>query len=64
MTKSVVIEEFHVTLFAPGQLSKTQFRAIRRTLTGARFQANLRLAVGSVVRRYPSLKQVTPIISR
>jgi hypothetical protein len=64
MAKSILMEEIHVSLLVPASLPDVRCRAIRRTLNGAKFQAELRRAISLIVRRQPALKSVRPVISR
>ena len=58
MSKAIMMDEFHVGLFVPQGLRAAEYAAIRRTLNGVRFRAQLRRAVRDVCRRYPSLHKV------
>jgi hypothetical protein len=58
MTKMLLFEQFQLTIFAPRQLSPETTVAMRRTLIGRRFGADMRRAVRAVVRRYPVLRSV------
>jgi hypothetical protein len=64
MPKLLVIEEFHTTIFVPRGLQESEYRAIRRALNSQRFQAELRRAVGQVIRRHRSLAKIRLTISR
>ena len=64
MPKSILMDEIHVTVLAPGSLSKAEGNAIGRTLRGQGFQRYLRDAVRSVFTRHPSLKKVKFRINR
>jgi hypothetical protein len=64
MARSVLMEEFHLTVYAPGKLSAAEYGAIHRTLNGRRFRAALDRAVKEVVRRYPSLKKARFTLTR
>jgi hypothetical protein len=59
MPKSILIDEIHITVFAPIGLRKADDSAIRRTLRSKRFESSLRNAVRDVFRQYPPLKKST-----
>jgi hypothetical protein len=62
--EQILIDEFHMSVRAPRGLANAEYRAIRRTLDDRRFQADLRQAVSSVVRRYRSLRRARITLSR
>ena len=64
MAKAILIDEFHLTVFAPPNLSKTAQAAAVRTLNSKRLHARVRNAVVDVFRRYASLRSVKITISR
>lgn len=64
MAKAILMDEFHVTVFARQGLPEATYTAIRETLDDARFHADLRRAVRDVFRRHPSLRKVRITISR
>jgi hypothetical protein len=64
MPRSVLIDEFHLSLFVPQHLTAQEQRAIRRALTGSGFRARLVRAARSVVRRFPSLNRIRLTLSR
>ena len=64
MAKPILIDEIHLTVFAPSSLRAESFRAIRRTLRSGRFQAALRRAVHGVLARYTALGRVTFTLTR
>jgi hypothetical protein len=64
MAKNVLMEEYHVTVYAPSKLKEAAYNAIHRTLTGKRFRAALGRAVEAVVRRHPSLHHIRISITR
>jgi hypothetical protein len=57
MSRDLLIEELHISVYVPRGLPEAEYEAIRQTLDDARFQARLRRAVRHVVRQYPSLRQ-------
>ncbi len=60
----VVIEEFHLTMRVPDGLTEHQGARVRETLDDRRFQAELRDAVRTVMRRHRSLSQVSFTLTR
>jgi hypothetical protein len=64
MPKLSLMDEIHITIWAPRTLSKQSCRAIRRTLQAPHFNADLRRTVRTLVRQYPSLASVHVKIGR
>jgi hypothetical protein len=64
MAHSMVIEDYHLTVIAPNDLSKQEDTAIVRTRRGKSFLSRLNEAVAEVLRRYPSLKKMKLSIER
>jgi hypothetical protein len=64
MTRVILMEEFHVTVYAPRGLREAIYDAMHRTLNGARFRAGLRGAVRKVLRKFPALHQAQVKVSR
>ena len=64
MAKTIMIDEFHVTILVPAGLSKPESASVLRALKSRRFQARLRQAVGNLIRQHSSLKAVRFSISR
>jgi len=64
MSKSMLIEEFHLSLYVPRGLSDAECGAIRRDLDDARFRARLGRAVRDLIRQYPSLHKLRTTVSR
>ncbi len=64
MARTVLIDEFHLTLRVPSDLPPAASRAITRTLDRPRLHAELRGAVRQVLRRYPALRAVRVRLSR
>lgn len=63
-SKAILIDELHLTLSVPSNLSPTKYRSIRRALNRPGFHTALNRAVREVFHRYPSLAQVRITISR
>jgi hypothetical protein len=64
MTSTVLIDEFHLTVFAPRGMRAAAYRAVRRTLDDARFRERLRRAIRDVFGRYPSLSKTRFTLAR
>ena len=64
MGKAILMEEYHVSIFAPRGLSLAEYDAIHMILNAATFQLQLRRAIRSVVRRHPELSRVRVRLSR
>jgi hypothetical protein len=64
MAKAILMDEIHVTLFAPRGLRKQEYDAIRGILTERCFRGDLRRTVGDVVRRYPVLRIIRVTVTR
>ena len=64
MAKRLLMEEYHLTVFAARGLREPQYRAIRRALDSRRFRTELGRAVRQAFRRYPALQQVRIQLSR
>jgi hypothetical protein len=60
----ILIDEMHLGVRAPNGLPDAEVQAIRRTLNGLRFQADLRRAVRTVARRHPAIGRVRLALSR
>jgi hypothetical protein len=57
MGKMILMEEFHVTAYAPAGLPSAEYRQIYRTLRG-RFRFRLKDGLRKMVSRYPALKSL------
>lgn len=64
MARTMVIDEFHLTVRASPGLPRAEYDAIYRTLNDRRFQALLRRAVRAVLRQYEALAKVRAVLSR
>lgn len=58
MAKPIMMDQLHLTILAPRNLSKPEYMAIRRGLKSPRFSDQLRRAIRAVVRRFPSLAKI------
>jgi hypothetical protein len=64
MARSILVEQFHLSVRASRGLKESEYATIRQTLAGAPFCADLRRTVGRVVSRHAALVNVTVKISR
>ncbi len=64
MARTVLLDEFHLSVLAPRGLPEPAYVAARRALDRKRFQADLCRAVREVARRYPALSRVRFRLSR
>lgn len=58
MAKLILIDEFHLTVLVPADLSKSACASVVQVLRSDRFKRNLRSAVNDVVRRRAALRPV------
>ena len=58
VSKFVMMDELHLQLLVPCDLTAAQFRPIRRALRDPRLQNALGRAVRAVIHRRPALKAV------
>ena len=63
MAKRILIEQFHLTVFAPRQLPEDEYEAMHHTLTRQRLRARLQHAMRKVCRRYHTLSKVKVKVS-
>ncbi len=64
MAPTILLDEFHLAVRAPRGLREAAYGAIRRTLDGRRFQADVRRALRGVFRQYPALNRIRVRLSR
>lgn len=57
MAKWMMIEEFHLRVYAPRQLPEAEYDAMHQTLSRGRFRVRLRRAMQKVCRRYGTLSR-------
>lgn len=62
--KVVLMDEFHLTLFAPRKLLRAAFDAIHQTLDDLDLHARMRRSIHRLFRRYPALQKVRIRVSR
>jgi hypothetical protein len=64
MAKNVILDELHLTVCIPRELSDTRPEAIRRTLNGKSFMTRLRQVIRTTFREFPELARVRLSLSR
>ena len=64
MARKVLLEEFHLSLYARDDLKPQVYRSIRRRLNHQAFQTRMLEALHQVLRYYPSLQKVHLKVSR
>ncbi len=64
MGEAVIIDELHLTVRVPADLTDADREAVRRTLAGDAFADRLRAAVLAAVREFPTLTPATVTVSR
>lgn len=57
MAKMILLDHFHLNVFARGGLGEVHYRAMLRALRSRRFQTTLHDCMRTVFRRYSSLKK-------
>jgi hypothetical protein len=62
--KMILIDELLLAVHVPQRLPEKECRAIRRTLTGARFRTALEHALREAFQRYSSLSKIRITVSR
>ncbi len=63
MAKNIVIEHFHLTVFAPRKLPEADYQAMHRTLSRGRFRVRLQRALQRVCRRFRTLSRAKVRVS-
>jgi hypothetical protein len=64
MAKAILIDEFHLTVYAPAGLPEPEYDAIRRALDERRFQDDLRRAARDFCGHYPALDKARIRLTR
>ncbi len=62
--KVVLMDEFHLTVYAPRSLQQLEFDAIQRTLNDVLLHTRMRRVIRRVFRLYPALQKVKIRMSR
>ena len=63
MARMLLMDEFHVSVYAPRGLTDPEYKAIKRVLNLARFRQRLRQAAITVAGRYSALKKIRIVVS-
>ena len=63
-TKTIVLDELHVTFRIPGDLPEDEAEEVREVLTRDEFAGRLRRAVRTVLREFPELNAVRVSLTR
>lgn len=64
MNSSIMLDQFHLTLFIPEGTSEDERVPMRDIIDSATFQAQLRLACQNFIRKFPDLEKVQLKVSR
>jgi hypothetical protein len=64
MAKRMLIEQFHLSVYAPRNLPEDEYEAMHQTLTRRRFRARLQRTMRKVCQRYRTLNKVKVKVSR
>ena len=64
MVRTILMEEFHLTLVVSRNLPAAEYRAIRRSLQRRSFHNALSAAVGQLLNRYSALCSLRVRLSR
>jgi hypothetical protein len=64
VARSILMDEFHLTIYVRRGLSPPDCEAIRQALDEPRFLAELRRAVRNVIKGRPSLDKVRVTVTR
>jgi hypothetical protein len=64
MPRTILLDELHLTVLVPQELSESTIRIIRGRLQSLRFNTRIRQAIRSVIRHHPELRKVRVRVSR
>ena len=64
MARFILMDELHLTFYAPCGLPEADYDAITRALSGRRLRRRLLRAVRRVLRRHPALLRVRLTLTR
>jgi hypothetical protein len=64
VARHILIEEFHLTVYAPRGLPAQEYDAMRQTLDDSLCHARLRRTFHRVVRRHPALSKAQVRLAR
>lgn len=57
MARSVMFDQYHLSIFVRRGLPEQDYRAIRRVLKSTRFVIEMRRGVQAVINKYPALRK-------
>jgi hypothetical protein len=57
VARRILVEEFHLTVYAPRSLATGEYDALRQALDDPLFRARLRRAIRGVIRTHPALRE-------
>lgn len=63
MAKHIMVEQYHLNVFAPRKLPESDYEAMHRALSRGRFRVRLRRALQRVFRRYRTLSRAKITVS-
>ena len=64
MARFILLDELHLTVFAPCGLPEADYDAMTRALSGGRLRRRLLRAARRILRRHPALQRVRPTLTR
>jgi hypothetical protein len=64
VAKAIVMDEFHLTIYAPRRLPQSTYEAVHRALDDSRFRTDLRRAIRSTFLKYPPLDTIRFSVTR
>jgi hypothetical protein len=64
VAKAILMDEFHLTIYAPPGLPQSAYEAIRPGLDDRRFRADLRRAIRDACLRHPPLDTIHFTVTR
>jgi hypothetical protein len=64
VARHILMDELHVSVYAPRGLPAGEYDAVRLTLDGPRFRRRLKRAVRRVPRAFGSLNKVRVVVTR
>ncbi len=64
MAKPILLEQFHLTVFAPPGLPEAEYDRMSQAVRDPGFRADLRRAARAAVRRVPALRKTRVTLSR
>ena len=64
MPQTILVDEFHRSVYAPAGLPEKRYDAIRQTLDERGFNADWRRAIRAVCQQFPSLAPIRVRLTR